>query len=81
MYGKSTGNQREMLEQHLPLLKPFIHRYFMRLTGYVGLFVHFCTLFEKNKTICLRESMKRCIFAFEKREIWLTKEFTCAWLT
>ena len=49
--------------------------------GYVGLFVHFCTLFEKNKTICLRESMKRCIFAFEKREIWLTKEFTCAWHT
>ena len=36
---------------------------------------------KKNKTICLRESMKRCIFAFEKREIWLTKEFTCAWLT
>ena len=35
IYGKSTGNLRDMFEQHLPLLKPFTHRCFMNFTGNV----------------------------------------------
>ena len=35
IYGKSTGNLRDMFEQHLPLLKPFTHRCFVNFTGNV----------------------------------------------
>ena len=35
MNGKSTGDLREMLEQHIPSLKPFLHRNFASFTGYV----------------------------------------------
>ena len=35
MNGKSTGNLRDMFEQHIPLVKPFTHRHFTRFTGYV----------------------------------------------
>ena len=36
MNGKSTGNLRDMFEQHIPLTKPFTHRHFKRFTGYVS---------------------------------------------
>ena len=35
MNGKSTGNLRDMFEQHIPLLKPFAAGHFTRFTGYV----------------------------------------------
>ena len=36
MNGKSTGNVRDMFEQHIPLVKPFTHRHFKRFTGNVA---------------------------------------------
>ena len=35
IYGKSKGDLREMLEQHIPSLKPFVHGCFKRFTGYL----------------------------------------------
>ena len=37
MNGKSTGNLRDMFEQHIPSLKSFVHRHFTRFTGYVDI--------------------------------------------
>ena len=36
IYGRSTGNVRDMFEQHIPLVKPFTHRHFKRFTGNVA---------------------------------------------
>ena len=35
IYGKSTGDLREMLEQHIPSLKTSEQRRFKRFTGYL----------------------------------------------
>jgi hypothetical protein len=36
IYGICTGDLREMFEQHIPLVKPFVTGYFRRFTGNVG---------------------------------------------
>ena len=36
---RSTGYERDMSEQHIPLAKPSTHGRFKRFTGYVGGFL------------------------------------------
>ena len=36
IYGKCTGDLREMFGQHIPLVKPFVAGRFRRFTGNVG---------------------------------------------
>ena len=38
IYGISTGYERDMFEQHIPLVKAFAHRHFKRFTGHVAQF-------------------------------------------
>jgi hypothetical protein len=36
MYGKCTGDLRDMFEQHIPLVKPFVTGHFRGFAGNVG---------------------------------------------
>lgn len=94
IYGKSTGDLREMFGHHLTLIKFFAAGHFK----HVGLDVWvFCSI-TNSISVFLREMKEKngetfvyfeekqyfCVDKHERIErfhIWLTKEFTCAWLT